>query len=155
MGAAPPLQMFSRSLPSKTLRLPSLQRESRSKMSQKKKKKQQSEPCWNCPATLLMGRKRRNRGRCEAAVARLIAAGSGERPRLAGLGCVEPRVQPSHPGEEPGELEARGELGYPVSERALYSQLTHEGKVCTSGFCRHAFPTTDNGCVGYRQLKIK
>lgn len=107
----------------------------------------------------LMGRKRRSRGCCKAMVAQLIAAGPGECPRLAGLRCSAPSVHPSCPREELGELEVVGELKvvgelrYTVSERVLYSQLTHECKVCPRGFCRHAFPTTDNSCFKGRQLK--
>lgn len=88
-------------------------------------------------------------------VAQLIEPGPGERPRLAAVCCFAPRVHPSRPREELCELKMRCELGYMVSEPALYSQLTHECKVCPSGFCRHAFPITDNGCFRGRQRKKK
>ena len=104
---------------------------------------------------LLMGGKRRNWGCCKAIVAQLIAPGPGERPRLAAVCCFAPRVHPSRPREELGELKMRGELRYMVSELALYSQLTHECNVCPSSFCRHAFPITDNGCFTGGQIKKK
>lgn len=104
---------------------------------------------------LLMRGKRRSRGCCKATVAQLIAPGPGERPRLAAVRCFAPRLHPSRPREELGELEMHGELGYVVSELALYSQLTHECKVCPSDFCRHAFPITENGYFRVRQLRKK
>lgn len=102
-----------------------------------------------------MGGKRRNRGCCKALVAQLVAPGPGERARLAAVCCFAPGVHPSCPREELGELEMRGELRFVVSEVALYSLLTHECKVCPSGFCRHAFPITDNGCFRGRHIKKK
>lgn len=102
-----------------------------------------------------MGGKRRNWCCCKAMVAQLIAAAPGECPRLAAVLCFAPRVHPSHPKEELGELRSQGELRYVVSELALYSHLTHERKFCSSGFHRQAFPIADGGCFGGGQIKKK
>lgn len=101
---------------------------------------------------LLMGGERRNRDCCKAMVVQLIAPGPDKCPRLAAVRCFVPRVRLSCPREELGELGMCGELGYVVSELALYSQLTHECKVCPSSFYRHIFPMTGNGCFRVRQV---